>query len=167
MGLQDRYLMSEQGGQRPSLLLFIPPAGCGTLHFFSCWQFSINQMSTNILDSLSFNLFNISKVLKDLGILSIQLWASLWFLSSVQSLSCVWLFTTPWTAALQASLSITNPRSLLKLMSIKSVMPSNNLILCHPLLLPPSIFTSIGVWLLGEGISRIPVWSKCPRRHCV
>ena len=61
--------------------------------------------------------------------------------SSVQSLSCVRLFETPWTAARQASLSITNSRSLLKLMSIDLVMPSNQLILCHPLLLH-SIFPS-------------------------
>ena len=53
---------------------------------------------------------------------------------------------TLWTAACQASLSITNSRSLLKLMSIMSVIPSNHLILCHPLLLPPSIFTSIRVF---------------------
>ena len=66
--------------------------------------------------------------------------------SSVQSLSCVWLFATPWIAARQASLSITNSRSLLKLMSIESVMPSNHLILCRPLLLPPSIFPSIRVF---------------------
>ena len=59
---------------------------------------------------------------------------------SLQSLSLVQLFATPWTAALQASLSITNSRSLLKLMSIESVMPSNHLILCHPLFLLPSIF---------------------------
>ena len=63
--------------------------------------------------------------------------------SSVQSLCRVQLFVTPWTAARQASLSITNSRSLLKLMSIKSVMPSNHLILCHPLFLPPSIFPRI------------------------
>ena len=62
--------------------------------------------------------------------------------NSVQSLSHVWLFATPWTAAHQASLSITNSRSLLKVMSIESVMPSNHLILCRPLLLPPSIFPS-------------------------
>ena len=61
---------------------------------------------------------------------------------SVQSLSHVRLFATPWTAAPQASLSITNSQSLLKLMSIESVMPSNNLILYHPLLLWPSIFSS-------------------------
>ena len=64
---------------------------------------------------------------------------------SVQLLSRVQLFVTPWTAARQASLSITNSWSLLKLMSIKSVMPSNHLILCHPLL-PPSIFPSIRVF---------------------
>ena len=65
---------------------------------------------------------------------------------SVQSLSCVRLFVTPWTAARQASLSITNSRSLPKLMSIESVMPSNHLIFCHPLILPPSIFPSIRVF---------------------
>ena len=64
----------------------------------------------------------------------------------VQSLGCVWFFVTPWTVAHQTSLSITNSQSLLKLMSIKSVMPSNHLILCHPLLLPPSIFPSIRVF---------------------
>ena len=64
---------------------------------------------------------------------------------SVKSLSRVRLFVTPWTAAGKASLSITNPRSLVKLMSIKSVMPSNHLILCHPLL-PPSVIPSIKVF---------------------
>ena len=66
--------------------------------------------------------------------------------SSVQSLSCVWFFLTPWTAARQASLSITNSWNLLKLMSIESVMPSNYLSLHRPLLLPPSIFSSIRVF---------------------
>ena len=66
--------------------------------------------------------------------------------SSVQSLSCVWLFVTPWITAHQASLSITNSRSLLKLMSIKSVMPSSHLILCCPLLLLPPIPPSIRVF---------------------
>ena len=65
--------------------------------------------------------------------------------SSVQSLSRIRLFAIPWTAARQASLSITNSWSLPKLMSNESVMPSNHLILCHPLLLLPSIFTSIRV----------------------
>ena len=61
-------------------------------------------------------------------------------------LCCVRLFATPWTAARQASLSITNSQSLPKPMSIELVMPSNHLILCHPLLLPPSIFLSIRVF---------------------
>ena len=66
--------------------------------------------------------------------------------SSVQSLSRVWLFATPWTAALQTSLSITNSQSLSKLMSIESVMPSNHLILYCPLLLVLSIFPSISIF---------------------
>ena len=66
--------------------------------------------------------------------------------SSVQLLSRVQLFATPWTAACRASLSIPNSRSLLKLISIESVMPSNHLILCCLLLLPPSIFPSIRVF---------------------
>ena len=66
--------------------------------------------------------------------------------SSVLSLGHVRLFATPWSTAHQASLSITNSQSLLKLMSIKSVVPSNHLILCHPLLLLPSIFPSIRVF---------------------
>ena len=78
--------------------------------------------------------------------------------SSYQSLSHVQLFAAPWTAARQASLSITNSRSLLKLMSIESVMPSNHLILCHPLLLPPSIFPSIRVFS-SESVLRIR-WPK-------
>ena len=67
-------------------------------------------------------------------------------LSSAQSLSRVWLFATPWTVACQASLSITSTWSLLKLMSIESVMPSNHLILCRPLLLLPSVFPGIRVF---------------------
>ena len=65
--------------------------------------------------------------------------------SSVQSLSRVWLFVIPWTAACQTSLSINNFQSLFKLMSIESLMPSNHLILCHPLL-PPSVFPRIRVF---------------------
>ena len=67
-------------------------------------------------------------------------------LQLVQSLSCVWFFVTPWTAARQASLFITNSLSLLKLVSIEWVMPSNHLILCCPLLLLPSIFSNIRVF---------------------
>ena len=66
--------------------------------------------------------------------------------SSVQLLSHLQLFVTQWTAACQASLSITNSQSLLKLMSIELVMPSNHLILCHPLLILPSIFPSIRIF---------------------
>ena len=79
-------------------------------------------------------------------------------ISSVQLLSHFWLFATPWIAARQASLSITNCRTLLKLMSIKSVMPSSHLILCHPLLLLPLIFPSIRVFS-NESILCIK-WSK-------
>ena len=68
------------------------------------------------------------------------------YISSVQSLSHVRLFATPWTAASQASLSITNSQCLLKHMFVESVMPSNHLILCHPLLLLPSILPSIRVF---------------------
>ena len=77
---------------------------------------------------------------------------------SVQSLSRVRLFATPWTATCQASLSITNSQNLPKLMSIESVMPSNHPILCHPLLLLPSIFPSIGVFS-NESTLRIR-WPK-------
>ena len=77
---------------------------------------------------------------------------------SVQSLSHVWLFVTPWTAALKASLSVTNSQSLLKLMSSKSVIPSNHLILCHPLLLLPSVFPTIRVFS-NESALRIR-WPK-------
>ena len=78
-------------------------------------------------------------------------------LSAVQALSHGWLFATPWTATRQASLSITNSWSLLKLTSIESVMPSNHLILCHPFLLPPSIFPSIRVFSIESVL-----WMRWP-----
>ena len=78
--------------------------------------------------------------------------------SSIRSLSCARLFVTPWTAAHQASLSITNSWSLLKLMSIESVMPSNHPILCRPLLLP-SIFPSI--WVFSNESVLLIRWPKC------
>ena len=84
-------------------------------------------------------------------------WTTIQF-SSVQSLSRVQLFETPWTAARQASLSFINSRSLLKLLSIESVMPSNHLILCRPLCLLPSIFPSITVFS-NESALRIK-WPK-------
>ena len=87
--------------------------------------------------------------------------------SSVQWLSHVWLFATPWTAACQASLSITNSQSLLKLMSIESVMPSNHFFLCHSLLLLPSIFPSIRVFS-SESLLHIrwpKYWPKYQLQH--
>ena len=80
------------------------------------------------------------------------------YISSVQPLSRVQLFATPWTAARQASLSIANSQSLLKFMSIESVMPSDHLILCHALLLLPLIFPSIRVFS-NESVLRIR-WPK-------
>ena len=92
-------------------------------------------------------------LLQFLDIISLSLYIDIYthyrsatYISSIQLLSRVQLFATPWTAARQASLSITNSWSLLKLMSIALVMPSNHFILCRPLLLPPSIFPSIGVF---------------------
>ena len=87
-----------------------------------------------------------------------NLWTFYQLFSSVQSLSRVWLFMTPWPAAHQVFLSFTNSRSLCKLMSIESVMPSNHLILCQPLLLLPSIFPSISVFS-NESVLRIR-WPK-------
>ena len=77
----------------------------------------------------------------------------------VQFLSHIWLFVTPWTAAHQASLSFTITQSLLKLISIESVTSSNNFILCHPLLLPPSIFPSIRV--ISKESALHTRWPKC------
>ena len=86
--------------------------------------------------------------------------ALLFVVAVVQSLSCVWLFETPWTVERQASLSFTISQSLLNLMSIESVMPSNNpsLILCCPRLLPPSLFPSIRVFS-NESVLHIK-WKK-------
>ena len=91
-----------------------------------------------ILSPCLFNL-NADYIMQHAGLDEVQF-------SSVQLLSHVQLFVTPWSAAGQVSLSITNSRSLLKLMSIELVMPSNHFILCCPLLLPPSIFPSIRVF---------------------
>ena len=85
-------------------------------------------------------------------------WGFMFQFSSVQSLSGVQFFVTPWTAAHQVSLSITNSQSLLKLMSIESVMKSNHLILCRPLLLLPSIFPSTGLFS-NESVHHIK-WPK-------
>ena len=108
---------------------------------YFCWFFASWDYNT-----LRFYLFSFSSLI------------SFSIFSSVQSLSHVQLFATPWTAAHQASLSITNSRSLPKPMSIKLMMPSNHFILCHSLLLPPSIFPSIRV-LSNESALRIR-WPK-------
>ena len=94
---------------------------------------------------------------RKLGLTYKQYWYPVQF-SSVQLLSCVWLFASPWTAARQASLSITNSQSLLKLMSIELVMSSNHLVLCCPFLLLPSIFSSTRVFS-NESVLRIG-WPK-------
>ena len=78
------------------------------------------------------------------------MFSSVQLVCSIQLLSCVQLFATPWTAAHQVSLSITNTQSLLNLMSTESVMLSNRLIFCHPLLFPPSLFPSIRVFSNGS-----------------
>ena len=109
-------------------------------HFFTCLLVVLNKK----LPSEGWN----DVIFGNMGIWYCQnLINSLYkVISSVQSLSRVWLVASPWTAARRASLSITNSWSLIKLMSIEVVMPSNHLILCRPLLLLPSIFPSIKVF---------------------
>ena len=99
--------------------------------------------------------------LKYLSLFGISFYWCLGLSVIVQLPSCVWLFATPWTAARQASLSLTISWSLLKLMSIESVMPSNHLILCRPLLLLPSVFPSIRVFSNESAFSikRLKFWS--------
>ena len=81
----------------------------------------------------------------------------------VQSLSCVWLFVTPWIVACHASLSITNSQRLHKLISIESVMPSNHLILCHPLFLLPSVFPSISSVQFSHSVMFDSLWPYEPQ----
>ena len=107
---------------------------------------------------LMFSHFQCSNYHKIQNILVVQNFLLCSSLSSVQLLSPVWLHVTQWTAAHQASLSITNSWSLLKIMSIESVMPSNHLSLCHPLLLLPSIFSDFMVFS-NESVLRIR-WQK-------
>ena len=118
------------------------------------WWFLFHFFDINLTDGLwaswiygllsDINLEIFSFLLLEIFLMILSLFLLL--LRSVQSLSRVCLFAIPWTAVCQASLSITNSRILLKLMSIELVMPSNHLILCHPLLLLPSIFPSIRVF---------------------
>ena len=119
------------------LLCEIYPILSLTNFLFRTWWLDLNQIiSRPSAQPISWDLFLWDTLLR-LDTLTF---------SSVQSLSCVWFFVTTWIAACQASLSIINSRSLLKLISIESVMPSNHLILCCPLLLLPSIFPSIRVF---------------------
>ena len=118
---------------------------------------------TKITYILSFAPISLEQFLRAIwGALSPRLQSSVQF-RPIQSLSCVWIFATPWTAACQASLSITNSWSLLKLMSIESVMPSNQLILCGPLLLP-SYFPATGSFQMSQfftsGGQSIEVWAS-------
>ena len=120
----------------------------------------IVEVNYNLLKEIAHLL---EEVLLQSGFLLTILWTCITsncfsMFSSVQSLSCVRLFATPWTVARQASLSIINSQSLFKLMSIQSEMPSNYLILCHPHLLSPSIFPSIRVF---SNESVLPIrWPK-------
>ena len=109
---------------------------------------------------ISFTIYSINNFEIDDPVFSmvVNMLYIIFLFSSVQLLSCVRLFVTPWTAACQASLSITNSWSLPRLMSIESVRPSNHLILCRPLLLLPSVFPSISVFS-NESALRIS-WPK-------
>ena len=124
-----------------------------SLHLVSRYCFSIFLHNYRFLLTAAiqrpFGMGTVVSRLKKMSHRDVVRWHSYWLLvicfpllSSVQSLTRVWLFVTPWTAARQASLSITNSRSLLKLTFIESVMSSNHPIICCPLLLPPSIFPS-------------------------
>ena len=104
-----------------------------------------------VIKNMNFSIWRFSFIYFSFGSFLLYYYILMWVvkkheLSSVQSLSCVQLFATPWIPARQASLSITNSQSSPKLMSIKSVMPSCHLILCHPLLLLPPIPPSIRVF---------------------
>ena len=110
------------------------------------WWFQVYRKSDSVIN-IHVSIFQIIfpfMLLHNIKQSSLCCIVSLWWLSSVQSLSHIQLFATPWTTACQASLSITNSQSLLKLTSIKSMMPSNHLILCCSLLLLPSIFPASG-----------------------
>ena len=114
------------------------------------WSFFLPPMNVGWTQRFATNKQNVVEVMLWVtkwiaSILPSTFWIAHSQFSSVQPLSCVRLFATPWTAKRQPSLSITNSQSLLKLMSIESVMPSNHLILCWPLLLP-SVFPRIGVF---------------------
>ena len=106
-------------------------------------------------------LFMNMSLLRHLESMTSHLWNVLQFtFRSDQSLSCVRLFVTPWIAARQASLSITNSRSSLRLTSIESVMPSSRLILCRPLLLLPPILPSIRIFSMSQLFTWVACWGS-------
>ena len=131
----------------PTISSSVVPLSSRLQFFLASRSFPVSQLFVSVGQSIGFS-FSISPSNEYSGLISFRMdWVDLLASSSVQSLSRVWLFVTPWTAACQASLPpITNSQSLLKLMSIESVMPSNHVILCRPLLFLPSIFPSIGVF---------------------
>ena len=118
---------------------------CTFFHSYSRYMLFINFNQQNFL---KFYIIKNNKFLNLYNYFSSSI--NFIYASSVQSLSHVQFFVTPWTAACQASLSITNSQSLLKLMSIELVMPSNHLILCHPLLFPPSSFPASGSFPMSQ-----------------
>ena len=117
-----------------------------TLYFQSIWGLYLSPKFVNTINSHYLLLRKSGDHLVPSQMITRSWFTGVIQFSSVQSLSHVWLFETPWIAACQASLSITNSRSSLRLMSIESVMPSSHLILCHPLLLLPPIPPSIRVF---------------------
>ena len=122
--------------------LNFPPKAKPTVFLHPFCYYFLNYMFVKHIITLSYShKHSLSYLVTILGLKKV-----LQETQSVQLLSHVWFFATPWTAACQASLSIINSQSLLKLMSVESVMPSNHLILCHPFLLLPSVFASIRVF---------------------
>ena len=149
------------------ILLFVNYASVITEKNIFPYSWGKKDKSSNPTVKTLFGSFSrqaVEKLIYD-SYVKLKVWTVYWWhwvivtsISSVQSLSHVQLFATPWTATHQASLSITNSQSLLKLRSIESVMPSSHLIPCHPLLLLPSIFPSIRV-LSNESV----LWFRWPK----
>ena len=139
-------------GPLPRRGLYIPTYGHVICNVFLLGRFSPHPINIKLVHKTGFSQW---MWVHDIYTPSEQkLWESLCGSVPVQPHSRVWLFATPWTAARQASLSITNSWSLLKLMSIESVMASNHLILCRPLLLLPSLFPNLRVFS-NESVLRI------------
>ena len=134
------------------------PIQCYTVDILTPWLRGKEDLTTQVFNAQFMMKGGQFSVLYSIALIKCKIFQHLIWFSSVQSLSHILLFVTPCTAAGQASPSITNSQSLLKLMSIESVMPSNHLILCHPLILLPSSFPRIGV-LSNESVIHIR-WPK-------